>query len=151
ERGCLSRFLLSYIVHCPEQRPLRKGREKIVKNRILVIIVLLFAVVFLAAGTERVGATDYPIRMGSLPPDRGKLDPMAPMPGSTTRVSVGSGVTEGNGKVWFYPSTSGDGRYGAFASAASNLVPGDTNGHWDVFVHDRGTGQTSRVSVASGG
>jgi Tol biopolymer transport system component len=39
----------------------------------------------------------------------------------------------------------------AFISYASNLVSGDTNGFWDIFVHDRQTGQTTRVSVASNG
>jgi hypothetical protein len=39
----------------------------------------------------------------------------------------------------------------AFASAANNLVPGDTNDMVDIFVHDRQTGQTSHVSVASDG
>jgi Tol biopolymer transport system component len=39
----------------------------------------------------------------------------------------------------------------AFASYASNLVSGDTNGYWDIFVHDRQSGQTERVSLASGG
>jgi len=38
-----------------------------------------------------------------------------------------------------------------FASAAFNLVPGDTNGIIDIFVHDRQTGQTTRVSVDSAG
>jgi|GEM_PF-1585857 len=70
--------------------------------------------------------------------------------GQTTRVSVASDGTQGNGDSEC-PSISADGRYVAFASLASNLVPGDTNGTWDVFVHDRLTGQTTRVSVASGG
>jgi Tol biopolymer transport system component len=39
----------------------------------------------------------------------------------------------------------------AFASQASNLVPGDTNGRADVFVYDRQTGTTVRVSVGTGG
>lgn len=47
------------------------------------------------------------------------------------------------------PSLSADGRQVAFASLASNLVPGDTNGTWDVFVHDRATGVTLRASVDS--
>ena len=46
---------------------------------------------------------------------------------------------------------SADGRYVAFVSAATNLVPGDANGSWDVFVHDHQTGQTERVSVDSAG
>ncbi len=39
----------------------------------------------------------------------------------------------------------------AFDSYASNLVSGDTNGDEDIFVHDRQTGQTTRVSVATDG
>jgi len=46
---------------------------------------------------------------------------------------------------------SSDGRYVAFGSAASNLVSGDTNDAYDVFVRDRKFGVTSRVSVGSGG
>src|SRR5207253_8937535 len=38
----------------------------------------------------------------------------------------------------FSPAVSADGRFVAFDSAASNLVPGDTNGTFDVFVRDRG-------------
>ena len=51
----------------------------------------------------------------------------------------------------FFPSISGDGRFVAFVSKASNLVAGDTNGLPDVFVHDRETDVTSRVSVHSSG
>lgn len=46
---------------------------------------------------------------------------------------------------------SGDGRYVVFDSRASNLVANDTNGETDVFLHDRSTGQTTRISRASGG
>jgi Tol biopolymer transport system component len=49
------------------------------------------------------------------------------------------------------PGISGDGRYVVFASNATNLVAGDTNGFIDVFVRDRATGTTERVSVAAGG
>ena len=49
----------------------------------------------------------------------------------------------------FEPAISADGRFVAFTSYASNLVPGDTNGAGDVFVRDRRTGTTSRVSVSS--
>src|SRR5262249_56970542 len=48
-------------------------------------------------------------------------------------------------------SISGDGRFVAFASRASNLVAGDTNQSTDVFVRDRETGATERVSVDSQG
>jgi len=70
--------------------------------------------------------------------------------GAVERVSVASGGAEANGDC-LLPSISADGRYVAFASEASNLVPGDTNGIVDVFVHDRETGQTWCVSVAGSG
>lgn len=70
--------------------------------------------------------------------------------GKTERVSVNSNGGQGNG--WsLYPSISGKGRYVAFISSATNLVTGDTNGKVDVFVHDRKTGKTERVSVNSNG
>ncbi len=68
----------------------------------------------------------------------------------TTRVSVASDGTEGNGHS-ADPSISVDGRYVAFWSRASNLVPGDTNEMWDVFVRDTKTDATTRVSVSTSG
>jgi Tol biopolymer transport system component len=65
----------------------------------------------------------------------------------TTRVSVDTGGVEANDKSVDIPSISADGRVVAFVSAASNLVPGDTNGMLDVFVHDRYTGVTERISL----
>ena len=44
-----------------------------------------------------------------------------------------------------------DGRHVAFASAATNLVPGDSNWAWDCFLHDRQSGVTARVSLANNG
>jgi hypothetical protein len=69
---------------------------------------------------------------------------------STTRVSVANDGAEAN-SVSYWPLVSGDGRYVAFYSLASNLVAGDSNGTWDVFVRDRQTSTTTRVSVASDG
>lgn len=73
-----------------------------------------------------------------------------PRAGRTVRVSVSSAGEEGD-DVSFDPAISGDGRSVAFISAANTLVPDDTNGESDVFVHDRETGTTMRVSVASDG
>jgi Tol biopolymer transport system component len=70
--------------------------------------------------------------------------------GTTERVSVDTGGSQANGTSAEL-SISGDGRCVAFLSQASNLVAGDTNGTPDVFVHDRQTGTTERVSVATGG
>jgi Tol biopolymer transport system component len=70
--------------------------------------------------------------------------------GTTARVSVNSAGTQGN-VASSSPAISADGQYVAFDSVASNLVADDTNGWQDVFVHDRGTGATARVSVSSEG
>jgi Tol biopolymer transport system component len=70
--------------------------------------------------------------------------------GLTERASVDSGGVQGNNSS-SAPSVSADGRYVAFASAATNLVPGDTNGYGDIFVRDRQLGLTERVSVNSAG
>lgn len=70
--------------------------------------------------------------------------------GETSRVSISSTGAQAN-DLSFLPDLSGDGNLVAFKSAASTLVPGDTNGEPDVFVHDRTTGVTERVSVDSFG
>ena len=73
--------------------------------------------------------------------------------GTTDRVSINSFGQEGNsvsGET-FGVGISADGRYVAFQSYASNLVPGDTNGYSDIFVRDRQTLTTERVSIASNG
>ena len=70
--------------------------------------------------------------------------------GTTTRASVSSTGAEVDMDS-VSPSISADGRYVAFASLATYLVPGDTNDDWDVFVKDRQTGQTTRASVGPGG
>jgi len=65
--------------------------------------------------------------------------------GTTELVSVDSNEVQGNG--WsFQPFVSSDGRYVAFTSDATNLVSGDGNGTRDVFIRDRQTGTTERVS-----
>jgi Tol biopolymer transport system component len=70
--------------------------------------------------------------------------------GKTERVSVSSRGKRANGGSDL-PSISADGRFVAFESDATNLVPGDTNPLGDVFVHDRLRGTTERVSVGPGG
>lgn len=72
---------------------------------------------------------------------------------TTTRVSVASDGTQGN----YYssrmncPAISSNGRYVAFISGASNLIPNDTNNQPDVFLRDLKTSTTVRVSVTSNG
>jgi hypothetical protein len=74
----------------------------------------------------------------------------ARLAGNVTRVSVSSAGGEGDGNS--YPSDiSADGRHVCFDGNATNLVAGDTNSGNDVFVHDRLSGTTTRVSVTSSG
>jgi Tol biopolymer transport system component len=68
----------------------------------------------------------------------------------TERVSVSTAGVAGDDDS-IHAAVSGDGRYVAFVSRASTLIPGDTNGTSDVFVRDRVTGSTERVSVDSRG
>ena len=67
--------------------------------------------------------------------------------GVTERVSLGLAGTQALGGDTRSLSLSADGRFVAMASSATNLVLNDTNGVQDVFVRDRLTGTTTRVSV----
>jgi Tol biopolymer transport system component len=69
--------------------------------------------------------------------------------GTTDRANVDSAEAAAQGGASFSASVSADGRYVAFESQATNLVAGDTNNSWDVFVRDRQLGTTERVSVTS--
>ncbi len=69
---------------------------------------------------------------------------------STVRASLGAGGVEGNG-FSSIAAVSGDGRYVAFTSNASNLVVGDLAGNADVFVRDLVSGTTERVSIGQTG
>lgn len=66
------------------------------------------------------------------------------------RVSVGPAGVQANGSS-STPIISGDGRYVVFSSSATNLVASDTNGFDDIFIYDRQTDTTTRVSVDSDG
>jgi Tol biopolymer transport system component len=68
----------------------------------------------------------------------------------TRRVSRRSNGAQGNGPS-HSPSISANGRYVAFVSSASSLVGNDTNGHVDIFVHDRNTKKTRLVSKRTNG
>jgi Tol biopolymer transport system component len=69
--------------------------------------------------------------------------------GMTERVSLSSSERQGNRSSCFGVAVSANGRLVAFASRASNLVRGDTNGAVDVFVRNRALGRTRRVSLRS--
>jgi Tol biopolymer transport system component len=64
----------------------------------------------------------------------------------TSRVSISTAGAQANGAS-FNSAISNDGRYVAFSSGATNLVAGDTNAQFDIFVRDRTGGTTARVSM----
>lgn len=66
--------------------------------------------------------------------------------GATALVSIALGGAAADGES-YSPLFSADGRFVAFRSEATNLVPGDGNGVSDVFVRDLATGLTERVSL----
>jgi Tol biopolymer transport system component len=72
--------------------------------------------------------------------------------GALRLVSRASTGERGNGTL-LTPSVTADGQRIAFAGHhdCTNLVPGDTNAAGDIFVHDRTSGTTKRISVSSAG
>ncbi len=76
---------------------------------------------------------------------------LGPSVKDTTRVSVRSNGDQATGGNSLNPAISADGRWISYHSDATNLVANDTNGQRDVFLHDRDTGTTRRVSVRSNG
>lgn len=69
-----------------------------------------------------------------------------------TRVSVATGGVQATGGFGSDdPAVSADGRYVVFHSSATNLVSPDNNGTSDLFLHDRQTGATERVSLSTAG
>jgi Tol biopolymer transport system component len=70
--------------------------------------------------------------------------------GTTERVSLGLGNLQADGRS-ASQTISANGRFVAFASDAGNLVAGDTNNTWDVFVRDRWARTTQRVSIGPNG
>ena len=70
--------------------------------------------------------------------------------GTIELISLATQGTRGN-RISARPRISADGRYVAFESYASNLVPGDTNNEPDILLRDRQAGTTERISVSSTG
>jgi Tol biopolymer transport system component len=105
-------------------------KEDIVKNLVWLVTVLSVLLIVVSPVGLHVQAS-----------------PSAPAAGTTERLSVATGGSQGTGDSSF-PFISSDGRYVVFHSAASNLVSGDTNFSDDVFLRDRQSMTTERVSVA---
>src|SRR5688572_1201622 len=115
------------------------------------------AVVAAVSGLALVGLLSSPVgagqpAQGSKGSSGGSL-PNAPL-AVTEIVSLADNEAQGNnasGIEGIPTGVSADGRFVAFYSFASNLVPGDTNNHPDVFLRDRQTGTTTLVSRAYDG
>ena len=78
--------------------------------------------------------------------------------GTTSLITIGYDGTNANSSSAHFsgsnqsaPAISADGRFIAFSSYASNLVPNDTNGLIDVFLYDQQTGSTSLASISNSG
>jgi len=65
---------------------------------------------------------------------------------TTERISVSSAGSQANAASIGQLGISVDGRYVTFTSSASNLVGEDTNSKADIFVYDRATQRTGRIS-----
>jgi hypothetical protein len=108
-------------------QPLLDLEDEMNKMKVIVQYMLMVAF-FLSPGQEKTGMT---------------TDSSA-----TELVSLAPDGTQGNGHS-FSSSITSEGRYVAFASEANNLVAEDTNNFSDIFVRDRQTATTERVSVSS--
>jgi Tol biopolymer transport system component len=101
----------------------------------------------IAAGARRLSTAGLVAALVWAAPGIARAEPASPQ---LTKITIGvdgsPASRESKGA-----SVSADGRYVAFVSAADNLVDGDTNHADDVFVTDRISGTTTRVSVASDG
>jgi len=75
----------------------------------------------------------------------------ATVPGVNSMVSINQSGTNGGNLDSYRPYMSGDGRFVAFDSSASNLVSSDTNNQNDIFERNLASGVTTRVSVSSSG
>ena len=72
--------------------------------------------------------------------------------GTTVLVSKSAGGVTGDGDSGgFQPTITPNGRYVGFSSRAGNLVSGDTNGNWDVYLCDLQTNSMKRVSLPTNG
>jgi hypothetical protein len=94
------------------------------------------------------GATDVVVQ--SVLPGNGFTNNGTIVPGTARAMSVGLAGVAANGASRF-PAISGDGRWVAFQSDATNLVPIDNNGKTDIFVRDTASANITLISVSSSG
>ncbi len=124
---------------------MRIARSAGVLRPTAVALVVLAAV---SCGGERKPSTSGAVRARGPSASRTERS-VAPAP-VTVRANVSTAGAQANGPT-FGAVLSADGRFVAFASAATTLVPDDRNGQTDVFVRDLFTSRTTRISVSSAG
>jgi RHS repeat-associated protein len=129
------------------------------------------------ASTDAVGVTSYTIRRGGtvlsqVSGSTTSFSDFSPAPSTLYSYTVSAADAAGNSSAQSTsasattaaggtgsdpdgassnPVVSADGHYVAFRSDATNLVSGDTNGVGDIFLRDRQTNATTRISVSTGG
>lgn len=74
-----------------------------------------------------------------------------PEPGTAVVIASVDDMGRNENSDFNVPAISDDGRYVAFQSFADDLVPGDWNEAWDIFVRDTQANTIERVSVSTGG
>ena len=102
-------------------------------------------VIFMSSATNLVPQADNNATLDLFQRDR--------VANTTVRVSVGPAGQEGNGGIayWSRSAMSSDGRFVAFPTTSTNLIPGDANLGIDVFRWDRNTGLSTLVSISTSG
>lgn len=110
--------------------------------------VALAVLAAVSCGGERKPSTSGAVRPRGPAASRTERS-VAPVP-VTVRANVSTAGAQANGST-FGAVMSADGRFVAFASAATTLVPDDRNGQTDVFVRDLLTSRTTRISLSSAG
>lgn len=117
------------------------GTRKILRRSLAILIICTLAAQTLPPGAAL--PTNYLL---------GAAAPASASTGTTIRVSLSASGEQGDQlSLHVSPALSADGRFIAFYSSASNLVPGDTNGSFDIFVRDLSSGAVELISVSSGG
>jgi hypothetical protein len=143
---------------------LAAARRRPAAIRGAVAVAVAVSIMAIGAATVALGARSAPIAAGPIPRASAPLNAPSALPtppGTTERVSVGADGRQGNGgsggasaaidSMNGNQAISADGRWVAFASAATNLIPGEPHPAGGIFLRDRQTGTTVAIPWVDGG